>query len=894
MPIIKKSIKLLLLILVTSGSVFAIVMLAIFSYFGRNLPDYSSLKVYEPPVVTRIYAGDGSIFAEYASQRRVFIPVDAVPENLKAAFIASEDKNFYYHFGVDFISVIKAVIRNIKRIRNNKRLVGASTLTQQVARNFLLKDTARILSWKRKIKEVILSLRLESTFSKGYILELYLNEIYLGARSYGVGAASLNYFNKGVRDLTLAECAFIAALPKAPSTYRRDLVKAKERRDWVLKRMYIEGYITQEEMTKAQNTPIVLKNRIYKHLVEDGYFAEEVRRTLVKNFGKQKLYQSGMVVRSTMHSKIQAIATNALRKGLINHDRKHGWRGPIINVIERDKDLNLTTNTPIIEPESESVNEEKIQDYGNEVDLSSIFVKTAIGQVKEDKPQPEPQILFNKDIATAEIKKFKKPAIALPQWDIAIVSDVNKQFATIIPQNAVKKESKEGNSTHVIVLDEVKWAKKYINIDEVDEEVSSMSQVLQKGDIIYIEKTTDNKTIAKWQQDFKDPTKFYSLCQIPAISGAIVVMNPHDGKILGMSGGFNWRSSQFNRATQAYRQIGSVIKPFLILSALEMGYAPNYMVSDDPISIDLGPEQGMWKPRNISRKFYGLITLRRLVENSHNVAAVRLVHEITGIKRIMEVLKRFNVYDNPPALYSTALGAGESTLIRIAAAFAMFINGGHKITPTLIDRIQDRYGRNIHLANTRKCLGQCNNIEWSNDLSVPELVDNRQLITNPIYAYQILNILEGTATLGSSWKAKAALKFDVACKTGTSSDNKDVYVIGATNNMLCAVYVGHDNHKTLGNDTNQSSYVVLPIFIDFMKQASKIIKPKPFKIPSGIRIVKINRNTGKAAQSGEKGWYIINEAFKAGTEPLVTQDGKTSDFEEKAEEILTMSSGEIF
>ncbi len=593
-------------------------------HYSKDLPDYSQLQDYEPPVMTRVHAADGSLVGEYARERRLYIPVQAVPKRVINAFLAAEDKNFYDHGGLDFTGIARAAVNYAQNFGSSRRPQGASTITQQVAKNFLLTNE---ISFARKIKEALLALKIERTYSKDKILELYLNEIYLGLGAYGIASASLTYFDKGVNELTVPEAAYLAALPKAPNNYHpfRQIERAMERRNWVIDRMVETGSINPDNAEKAKRTPLnVTQKATSTHTFAAEYFAEEVRRELFDRYGEKKLYDGGLSVRTTLDTKLQVLARKTLTDGLAQFDETQGWRGPVTKI-------------------------DIAGDWG---------------------------------VKLADVKALTDVA----PWRLAVVLEVSDQSARIglqpgrEPGGYISKERDIG----IVALDGVKWVK------SGGKPVSKVGQVLNAGDVVYVETAKLNGQ--------------YRLHQIPEVSGAMVVEDPWTGRVLAMVGGFSYDQSQFNRATQALRQPGSSFKPIVYAAALDNGYTPSTLVLDAPIEIDQGPGIGVWKPENYENNFYGPSTLRFGIEHSRNVMTVRLAQDV-GMPLIAEYAKRFGVYDELPPYLSFALGAGETTLLRMVTAYAMFDNGGRRVKPTLIDRIQDRYGHTVYRHDERECIG---------------------------------------------------------------------------------------------------------------------------------------------------------------------------------------------
>jgi penicillin-binding protein 1A len=749
-------------------------------HFSKDLPDYSQLQDYEPPVMTRVHAADGSLVAEYARERRLYIPIQAVPKRVINAFLAAEDKNFYEHGGLDFIGIARAAINYLENYGSNRHPQGASTITQQVAKNFLLSNE---VSFARKIKEALLALKIERTYSKDKILELYLNEIYLGLGAYGIAAASLVYFDKGVSELTIPEAAYLAALPKAPNNYHpfRQHERAIERRNWVIDQMAQDGFVSTAVADKAKRSPLgVTQKPTGAHMFSAEYFAEEVRRELYDRYGEKKLYEGGLSVRTTLDTKLQVLARKTLVDGLVRYDEAHGWRGPVSKI-------NVSA------------------DWGPKL---------------------------------AEVKGLTD----VSPWRLAVVLEVGDKSARIglqprrEPGGYVSKERDVG----IIPLDGVKWAK------VKGRAPSKVSQVLDPGDVIYVEPSND--------------TGQFQLRQVPLVSGAMVVEDPWTGRVLAMVGGFSYDQSQFNRATQALRQPGSSFKPIVYATALDNGYTPSSLILDAPIEIDQGPGLAAWKPENYENNFYGPSTLRFGLEHSRNVMTVRLAQDV-GMPLIAEYAKRFGVYDSLPPYLSFALGAGETTLLRMATAYAMIDNGGRRVKPTLIDRIQDRYGHTVYRHDQRECIG-CDAKKWA-DQPEPSLIDRREQVLDPMTAYQITSLMEGVVLRGTGTMLRS-LNRPVAGKTGTTSDYKDAWFIGFTPDIVCGVYVGYDKPKSLGHGMT-GGHVAAPVVRDFLKQALADKPPVPFRVPPGIKLVRVDLKTGARAGPGSE--RVILEAFKPGTAP---------------------------
>jgi penicillin-binding protein 1A len=783
-------------------------------HYSKDLPDYSQLQDYEPAVMTRVHASDGSLLAEYAHERRLYIPIQAVPKLVTNAFVAAEDKNFYEHNGIDFQGIMRAGMAFVQNYGSGRRPQGASTITQQVAKNFLLSNE---LKFSRKIREALLAMKIERTFSKQKILELYLNEIYLGVGAYGVAAASLLYFDKSVHELTIPEAAYLAALPKGPNNYNpfRHHDEAIARRNYVIERMAEDHYITAQEAEQAKKDPLKVTTRpTGARIFAAEYFAEEVRRYIADNYTETKLYEGGLSVRTTLDPKLQLVARKALIDGLVRFDENLGYHGAV-----------------------------------TKIDLAGEW--------------------------GAKLAEVRALADVAP-WRLAVVLETGDQAARIglqpgrDPAGLVLKDRETGT----VPLEAVKWAK-----SPTAKTVTKVSQVLVPGDVIYVEPLTGKE--GQWR-----------LRQVPEISGAIMAMEPYTGRVLAMVGGFSYDQSQFNRATQALRQPGSSFKPIVYSAALDNGYTPSSIVLDAPLEIDTG--SGIWKPENYEQNFYGPSTLRFGIEHSRNVMTVRLAQDI-GMPLIGEYAKRLGVYDNLPPYLSYALGAGETTLMRMVGAYAMIDNGGRKIQPTLIDRIQDRYGHTIYKHDQRECRG-CDAPKWTNQ-GEPSLVDRRERVLDPMTAFQITSIMEGVPIRGTA--AASGIKElgkHIAGKTGTTNDEKDVWFIGFSPELVVGVFMGYDKPRHIA-DRATGGALAAPIFRDFMKVALADKPSVPFQPPVGIKLIRVNVKTGIRAAPGDQ--QVILEAFKPGTAPpdgsavvgITDQDGRPLTVSPEADRAVRTGGG---
>jgi penicillin-binding protein 1A len=765
---------------------------------SRDLPDYDSLSKYEPPVMTRIHAHDGSLMAEYARERRIFVPINVVPKLVIAAFLSAEDKRFYEHGGLDFTGIARAVINNLQNY-GKKRPEGASTITQQVAKNFLLSSEQKL---DRKLKEAILAIRIERAYSKDRILELYLNEIYLGMGSYGVAAAALNYFNKELAQLTIEEAAYLAALPKAPNNYHpfRRAKEATIRRDWIIDQMADTGAISVADARAAKATPFKVNPRpLGTQIYAADYFAEDVRRTLVSYFGEDGLYgraeraavgdgrvNGGLSVRTTLDPNLQRLARRALLDGLVAFDREKGWRGPV-----------------------------------QKIDIAGDWGAALTG--------------------------IEVPGDLAP-WRLGVVLETQRGKAVVglRPARQVDGNLVQDREAVEIPFEEIRWARSGRAAPK------AASDVLAAGDVIWVAPKDPDKPAGVW-----------SLMQIPEVGGGLVAMDPHTGRVHAVVGGFSFATSQFDRALQAKRQPGSSFKPLVYSAALDNGYKPTSIVLDAPIEIDQGPGKEVWQPRNYDgTSSFGPSTLRLGIEKSRNQMTVRLAQDM-GMPLIVEYAKRFGVYDDLLPVLAMSLGAGETTLLRMCAAYAALANGGKQVQPTLIDRIQDRWGHPLWRHDKRECKG-CKAEKWQGQTE-PTLGDDRRQIIDPHTAYQITSMMEGVVQRGTATVIKKILpNVPIAGKTGTTNDEKDAWFIGYTADLVVGVFIGYDSPKHLGKGMT-GGHVAAPVFGNFMKMALADKKAVPFRQPPGIKLVRVSLRTGLRATGGEGD--TVTEAFKPYEEP---------------------------
>ena len=745
-----------ILIFLTSGVLFSFALIiGILWVYSNKLPDYKFLKMYKPAVSSKLYSGGGELVSDFSSEKRIFVPHDSIPKIVINSFLSAEDKNFFYHPGVDAKGIVRATINNVSNIIYSKRLEGASTITQQVAKNFLLTNEVSI---NRKIKEAILAFRIERALSKERILELYLNQIYLGEGSYGIASASLEYFDKPISKLNYAEASLLAALPKAPSKYNpfKNADLAKHRRNLVIKNLLENSYINEEKYSELINSEIKLRKRKKKYLEDARYYVEDVRKYLVEKYGFNKIYKQGFTIKTPINLELQSIATQSLREGLEEYDKRKGWRGPILN--------------------------KKITSKWNK-NLKKYKLEKTIG------------------------------------WDLAIVKKINKF--------SVEIETEKKNQG-IIKYNDASWTKK------------ELDKIFKIGDVVYVKNIKDN---------------LYSLKQIPKANGGIVILNPYTGRVLAMSGGFSFKLSEFNRATQAFRQPGSAFKPFVYALALENKFTPSTLVLDAPVVLDQGENLKMWKPENYGKKFYGLSTVRTGLEKSRNLMTVRIAQEI-GIDKIANFAKSLKIYDNPEELLSISLGSAETTLLKLTSAYSSFVNGGKLVEPIFLDRIQDSEGNTIFNSEKRFCK-KCKEISYLGK-DVPKIEDNFIQIFSEETAYQITSMLEGAIQRGTGRKLKD-LNLDLAGKTGTTNENTDAWFVGFTSNLVIGVYVGHDEPKTLGK-YETGAKTALPIFKSFIKKSVKRSEARPFKVAKNIKFLVIDQKTGRKADFGSK--TTIIEAFK--------------------------------
>lgn len=761
----------------------------VFWVYSRDLPDYAALAQYSPKTISRIYSGEGHIIDEFAEERRIFTPIEDIPPLVKEAFISAEDKNFYSHQGFDPRGMAAAFVEAIKSRGENMR--GASTIPQQVAKNFLLSGDRTA---ERKIKELILSTRLVGSLSKDKILELYLNEIFLGQNSYGVAAAAQTYFNKTLGDLSPAEAATLAAMPQAPSKYHPVTAKARvtERRNYVLREMWQNGYIDEATYQTSVAEPLrSVQNGDYPafkaSLPPRDYFTDEIRRQLSKSFGQEEFFSGGLAIRATVDPDMQKLAALALQEALEKFDRSQGvWRGTG-KTIPADR-------------------------------LGGNDWRAALADVKD----------LPRDVAG---------------WHAAVVLSLGETDATL----GVEGEK----DAATLPAEDVTWARKRQSDGTLAKKAKVASDLLDVGDVVMVRQMLKDAdgSFVRW-----------TLRQVPEVQGGFMAMDVNTGRVLAMQGGFSYQASVFNRATQAQRQPGSSFKPFVYAAALDSGFTPATIVVDAPIEVNT--PQGLWRPKNASNKFYGPTPMRTGIEQSRNLMTVRIAEEV-GMDVVAGYAERFGVYDRLDPFLANALGSQETTLFKIVAAYAMFANGGERVDPTLVDRVQDRFGKTIYRHDQRKCV-DCGNATLLPGRE-PQITSDRERVMDPITAYQLTSMLQGVVQRGSG--SGVHLPVPIGGKTGTTNDAKDVWFVGFSSNIVAGCYMGYDQPRSLGPGAFGGTLCV-PVFQRFMEQAIKKYGGSQFRVPPGGHFIKINRFTGERLSDDASGDFVQAEYFRDGVEPI--------------------------
>jgi penicillin-binding protein 1A len=774
-----------LVVVAIGGGAFVGITLA---HFGRDLPDHHQLSKYVPAFGSKLYAGDGTLMIQFETEHRIPVSLAKVPKLVIQAFLAAEDRDFYSHKGIDPAAIFRAAMADVLRFQKGQRPIGASTITQQVVRHFLL---TKEVSVSRKVKEAILAYRIEHTLSKDRILEIYLNEIYFGAGAYGVAAAADTYFQKPLDQLTLAEAAFLAALPKAPNNYNpiRHAAAAKARRDWVIAGMAELSWVSATQAKTATAEPLAVRMR-EQPTEQNGYFAEEVRRELIGRFGEKAVYEGGLSIRTSFVSVYQQQAEAAFRKGLVEYDRRHGWRGPITHL------------------------------------QTAAAAQSALATTQDP------------------------PGIG--SWQLAAVTGTDANGATI----ALKS-----GATGRIPMSQLSWARRTGQDQRVGAGVRRAADVVAPGDIVLVEALSTPAPPAPAKGRHAAPAApaaaNYALRQIPDVSGGVVVMDPKTGRVFALVGGWSFQQSQFNRATQAKRQPGSSFKPFVYVTALQDGFTPWSTVEDSPIEISQGPGQAPWQPSNYEGNYVGTTTLEDALIHSRNLATVNVAQTI-GLPAVAKTVQDFDIMDKMPLYYSMALGAGETTLLRLTSAYAMLDNDGHWLLPSVIDLVQDRDGKILYQKGVKGCAACFVSAGPRNGPDTSSLyrpigpadassiyVQNATYAENPIIykptkrdplvtpdaVAQIVSMMEGVVQRGTG-TAVAAVGKPIAGKTGTTSDWFDAWFVGFSPDLAAGVYVGFDDPRTLGNGET-GGHVAAPIFRDFMAAALKDKPAKPFAAPAG-------------------------------------------------------------
>lgn len=800
-----------LLRLFIAGLVLGIIgLIGLWIYFaalGRDVPSIATLREYEPPITSRVHAGDGALIAEFAGQHRVFVPYESIPQHVIQAFVSAEDKNFFTHNGLDYTGIARGGINTVRnKITGSGGMQGGSTITQQVAKYMLLTNDQNL---ERKAKEAIVAQRMEREFSKAKILELYLNEIYLGGRSYGVASAALNYFNKSLPELDLAEAATLASLPKFPGRVNpyTNPERLVVRRNYVLERMHEDGYITREETDEAKARPLTTTPRLRgPEFAATTYFVQELRRDLISSYGEEMLEQGGLSIRSTIDTRLQLAAQDALRSGLVSYDRRHGWRGPL-------------TILPVT------------------------------------------------DDAAAALKEVELPG-GHGSWEPGLVLSVSASAAQLLLADGARIR---------MPAEEVKWAETW--------KAEDGKAGLQVGHVVLAEFRRDvpanaastasatNTAATEEDEDTEEsgahpstavPVGNATLRQVPEADGSLIAIDPHTGRILAMQGGYSFFKSAFNRVTQSRRQPGSSFKPFVYAAALEKGYTPASRLLDAAfVSFDVSTQK-YWAPKNYTEgQSFGMVTMRVALEKSLNMVTARIAQDI-GMQAVSDLSERLGVYERLPPYVAMSLGSGDTTLLDLTRGYAAFVNGGRLVTPTLLDRVQDRYGRTLYRHDTRGCEG-CDSDNWDGQ-PPPLLADTREQVLDPIVAYQVTHMLEGVVERGTARRALRVGK-PLAGKTGTTDEYRDAIFVGFSPDLVVGIRIGFDDNRSLGRGEAGGSLAV-PIFTDFMEKALENEPPTPFRMPPGVRLVRINAATGALAGPGTA--VVIEEAFRPGTEPGLT------------------------
>ena len=786
------------------GSIFSLLTLGtlmtglilggVFHVYGKDLPSHEVLAQYTPKTVSRIYDGEGRIMDEFAVERRLFTPAEEIPDLVKHAFISAEDKNFYTHAGYDARGIGAALYEAV--VSRGQDLRGASTITQQVMKNELLDGSRRV---ERKVKEIILATRVEQAMSKDRILEIYLTEIDLGVRSFGVTAAALSYFNKPLAELSPAEAAFLAVHPKAPYSYHPvdDRDDAIARRNFILREMYQNGYIDEQEFQDALADPLrTVQNGDFPSFQSErpdrDYFTAEIRRRVTSQFGmsEEQFSSAGFSIRATVDPDLQIEAEHALQRALESYDRGQGiWRGT-----------------------------------GKSIPVEALDDETSWRAALSNTVVPRDIDLEN-------------------EWYAAVVKEVGENQLSVGIEGMAETEAEPW----VVPRRDIEWMR------------GDFFDNFTPGDVVHVRRMTEDGSGAfiRW-----------TLRQVPEVSGGFMAMDVNTGRVLAMQGGFSFQSSNYNRATQAQRQPGSAFKPFVYAAALDSGYSPATIVVDAPIEINT--PQGVWRPKNASNQFYGPTPLRTGIEQSRNLMTIRLAQEV-GIGVVADYAEKFGVYDDMNRVLSASLGSDESTLFKMVAAYSMFANGGERVEPTLVDRVQDRNGETIYRHDQRIC-EDCGNLILAAG-QAPQITSNRERVMNEITAYQLTSMMQGVVQRGTA-RSAINLPVPIAGKTGTTNDAKDVWFVGFSSNIAAGCFIGHDNPRSLGRGASGGG-ICGPVFNEFMSEAIKQYGGGPFDTPADCQFIKIDRLSGARLPDSAGGDNVIAECFRPGEEPVfgITFDG---------------------
>jgi penicillin-binding protein 1A len=796
---------LLLFLTVAGGGM----LYALYARFSAGLPSVDTLRHYHPPVMSRVFAANGRLIADLATERRIYVPYDEIPHLVRQAFIAAEDRNFWYHPGIDPLAIVRAGVWDILHVGSGRRPLGASTITQQVVKNILLDQP---MTFDLKIQEAILAVRLEQVLTKKQILQIYLNQIYLGQGSYGVAAAAQAYFDKPLDKLTLAEAAFLGGLPKAPTTYNpfTNPKGARDRRNWVLDRLAEDGDVTAAEAAAAKKQPLVPRAAVQQApLPGAAYFSEAVRQQLIDRFGLKEATEGGLIVRTSLDPRLQRAAESALRDGLMAYDRTHGgWRGPVARIAP---DASLGTDWS-----------EKLAAVAKPPGMLSSW---RLGVVLSESP------------AEAKIG-WLQPAPNAP------------------PAGPAPPGTPEMGVLHLAGL---AWARPVVP-GGFGPTPSRMSNVVRPGDVVMVKPEAapqGTPANAPASAPAGAPTPL-ALMQIPEAQGALVSLDPRTGRVLALVGGWSFEMSQFNRAIDAKRQPGSGFKPFTYLTALEQGIPPSQKFLDAPVV--MAGADGPWRPGDFEPGFMGPITMQVALEQSVNLATLR-VAEAVGLRNVAKTAEAFGVVDKFPLYYPAILGALDTTVLRMAGAYASFDELGRKVTPTLIDSVANPEGKVIWSAPDVSC----SNCAGGSPSQPPDIVSNQPRIADAASTYQLITMLRGVVERGTGTLAGKGINRPIAGKTGTTDNENDAWFNGFTPNLVTIVWAGFDTPKSLGYNATGGE-VSAPIWNAFMKVALKDRPVLDWKMPPGLVMQSFGTVDGTAT-----------DAFKTGQTPGTVVAGQGVD-----------------